>query len=224
MAAATPTYSGRSILFNRLKGNGTEPKNLCWGSGAPAGDAANGDVNLFSPLTEARVVGTSTLLTTTQLADTYQVVGTITAAGTRAVTEVGLFDTATALSPKTTVTGSLTNSETGSKVVAATTGFPGTGNFYCQLDNEVVVATVVDGTHLNLITRGVLGSTAATHLAGAVIVLGGDGGAGTGGATSAQTATVANTDGGNLFAHANFAVINLNLNDSITFTFKDQLT
>jgi hypothetical protein len=41
-----------------------------------------------------------------------------------------------------------------------------------------------------------------------------------------QTATYANTTakGGSLFAHADFAGIALNNNDSILFTWKDQLT
>lgn len=224
MAATVATYTGRSIFWNRMKGNGTEAKNVHWGTGAPAGDAAIGDVGLFNPSSETRVAGTSTLVTTTQLADTYQVVGTLTAAGGRAITEASLHDTNTANSPSTTVTGSLTAGATGSQVVAAAGAFPATGNFYAQIDNEVVLATFVDATHISLVTRGVLGSTAASHLAGAVITLGGDGGAGTGGATSAQTATVGAAQGGNIFVHANFAVMNINLNDSIQFTFKDQLT
>lgn len=227
MATQTATYSGRSILWNRMRGTGTEPKIIGWGDSTSGGGTittcANPDVNLFHPLTEARVTGTSSIITTTQLGDTYQVTGQITAAGTDNVREAILVDSTTA-SPSTTVTGTLTSGATGSQVVGSTTGFPATLNFYCQLDNEVVLASVVDATHLNLVTRGVLGSTAASHNAAAVITLGGDGGAGTAGATSAQTATVGSGQGGNIFAHADFAVITLSVNDSISFTWKDQLT
>lgn len=226
MAAAVATYSGRSIIWNRMKGNGTEGKNIGWGTGVPGLDAANWDVNLFAPRTESRVACTSTLQTSGQLADTYQNVGTLTALTIGGITEIMLFDTAAALSPTTTLTASGTAATTGSQLVASSAGFPGsgTGNYYAQINNEVVVATTVDGTHINLITRGVLGSTASGYAAAAIITLGGDGGAGTGGATSAQTATVGSAQGGNGFIHANFAVMNLNINDSIQFTVRDQLT
>ena len=39
-----------------------------------------------------------------------------------------------------------------------------------------------------------------------------------------QTTANVLAKGGNLFAHADFAGIALNVNDSITFTWKDQLT
>jgi hypothetical protein len=224
MAATVATYSGRSVLWNRVKGNGTEPKNVGWGTGAPAGDAAIGDVNLFAPASETRVAGTSTLLTTTQLADTYQVVGTLTAAGSRAITEAGLFDTNTANSATTTITNNPLTSGGTSITVTSATGFPGSGNYYCQIENEVVLITAGQGTTTWTATRGALGTTAAAHNLSTPITLGGDGGAGTGGATSGQTATVGASQGGNAFIHANFAVINLALNDSIQFTFKDQLT
>jgi hypothetical protein len=51
--------------------------------------------------TEARTTGTASQVTTTVTNDTYQVVGTITAAGTRAITEVGVFDAAGSGSPPT---------------------------------------------------------------------------------------------------------------------------
>lgn len=218
--ANTVTYSGRSIIWNRLKGSGTEPKNIQWGDTTVTA-SANPDVNLFKPQTEARTVGTSTLVTTTQLADTYQVVGTITCAvGAKTITEAGLFDTST-VSPTTTVTNSLTNSGT-TLTVGSTTGLPAV-SYYMQLENEIVLVTSTTSSTLT-VTRGRLGSTSATHAAGAVLTLGGDGGAGTGGATSEQTATVAAAQGGNLFCHADFAGIALAVNDSINFTFKDQLT
>lgn len=219
--ATVATYSGRTIVWSRMKGNNTEAKNIGWGIGTQGSSAAS-DVNLFIPSTEARTAGTSAIITTSQLGDTYQVTGTITATGSRAITECGLFDTTTA-SPFTTVTGTLTSGATGSQVVGSTTNYPGSGNFYCQIDNEVVVATVVDGTHLNLLTRGVNGSSAASHSAGATIVLGGDGGANAAGATSSQTSTNPVT-GGSAATHADFTVINLNTNDSIAFTWKWQLS
>lgn len=90
---------GLDITTNRLKGSGTEPLNVGWGTGA--GTTARTDTSLF---TEALVslaaggtdhtVGTSTRQTTNTANDTYQVVGTRTATGAGTVTNAGLFDAA----------------------------------------------------------------------------------------------------------------------------------
>ena len=90
---------GLAIVTNRLKGAGTEPLNVGWGTGA--GTTAVGDTTLF---TEALVTlaaggtdhtaGTSTQQTTTTTSDTYRVVATRTATGSGTVTNAGLFDAA----------------------------------------------------------------------------------------------------------------------------------
>lgn len=64
-----------------------------WGTGA--GTAAKGDTDLFTPATEARVVGTESQPT----ADKNQWVATITADGAKTITNVGLFDAAGTGSP-----------------------------------------------------------------------------------------------------------------------------
>lgn len=230
MATQTPTFAGRSTIIGRLQGTRTEPKWVGWGDSTSGGGTivttANGDVNLFDPLPETRTNTSATAVTTTQLADTYQVVATITASASRSVREAGMFDTNTANSGTTSFTGAITSGATGSQITAAQTGtFPATGvNFYCQLENEVVLAAWVDATHINLVTRGVLGSTAAAHNANAVISAGGDGGAHTNYSLGAATTDVTAAQGGSMFAHADFAVISLNLNDSIQFTWKDQFS
>src|SRR5689334_20435355 len=113
--ANVATWSGRSIYNGRLKGLGTEPLNLGWGISTDTASAFS-DVNLFqqaNPSPEARVAGTSNLLSSNQLADVYQVVGTITAGSAKAITEVGLFDTATSLSGMSQIaTTTLTSSAT----------------------------------------------------------------------------------------------------------------
>jgi hypothetical protein len=87
--------AGRAITTNRLKGAGTEPNFVAWGTGA--GTAAVTDTTLFTEATEARVAGTSTQQTTTVTSDTYQVVGTMTVAGAgKTITNAGLFDALTA--------------------------------------------------------------------------------------------------------------------------------
>lgn len=80
---------GKAIVTNRIKGAGTEPNYVAWGTGA--GTTAATDTTLFSE-TGSRTAGTSTQQTTSTTNDTYQVVGTLTAGGTLAITNAGLFD------------------------------------------------------------------------------------------------------------------------------------
>jgi hypothetical protein len=86
--------AGKAITTNRLKGAGTEPLFVAWGTGA--GTAAITDTTLFTESAEARTSGASTQQTTTVTNDTYQVIGTITATAIRAITNAGLFDAAAA--------------------------------------------------------------------------------------------------------------------------------
>jgi hypothetical protein len=61
-----------------------------WGTGA--GTAAKGDTTLFTEASESRVTATDTQPT----ADSNRFVGTITADGTKTITNVGVFDATTA--------------------------------------------------------------------------------------------------------------------------------
>lgn len=85
--------AGKGVTTNRIKGAGTEPNFVAWGTGA--GTAAIADTTLFTESAETRTTGTSTQQTTTTTNDTYQVVGTITASAARAITNAGLFDAVT---------------------------------------------------------------------------------------------------------------------------------
>lgn len=99
MSSVVPNV-GKAIISGRMFGatpTQSEPKFLGWGTGAGAGGAASTDVSTAA--TEARTSGTSSQVTTTQTNDTHQVVGTITAAGTKTITNVGLFDAAGTGSP-----------------------------------------------------------------------------------------------------------------------------
>jgi len=88
------TNAGKAIKMNRLKGIGTEPVYIGWGTGA--GTAAVGDTALFTEASEARVAGTSSIVTTTTANDTYQLVGTLTASAGKTITNAGNFDAAAA--------------------------------------------------------------------------------------------------------------------------------
>lgn len=71
---------------------------LQWGTGSGQGVGDN-DLNSKTGTTEARVEGTTSQEDGTVTGDTYQVTGTIEAAGTRAITELGVFDAAGTGSP-----------------------------------------------------------------------------------------------------------------------------
>jgi hypothetical protein len=224
------TWSGRSLITTRLNasnvaGSGT-PLNIGWGVSSTVTDSAFPDVNMFQPsTTDPRVAGTVSFLQANQLADTFQVVGTITANGAKAVTEVALFDTASAYSPQTNIAATINATYTTLSLFGAgAAGMPTAGNYYAQLENEVVLVTAGQGSNSLTISRAQLGSTAASHSGGAWIVAGGDGGAHSANtSTSSETWGPTGANGGSMFVHADFPVINLNNGDSIQFTLKVQL-
>ena len=93
--------AGLAILTNRIIQAGTAPKDIGWGIGTTA--VAVTDTSLVTesaPTTSGgRTVGTESRVTSASPAvtnDTYQVVGTVTAVSTLAITEAGLFDAVTA--------------------------------------------------------------------------------------------------------------------------------
>lgn len=90
------TNVGKGLITGRIKGSAAnEPNQLAWGTGA--GTTAATDTTLFTEASESRVACTTTQQTTTTTDDTYQAVGTLTVAGAdKTITNVGLFDAATA--------------------------------------------------------------------------------------------------------------------------------
>ena len=73
----------------------TEPHHIQWGTGATG--AAADDTGIQAAAAEARTEGTTTAETTSTTSDTYRVAGTIVCTGAgKAITEVALYDTATA--------------------------------------------------------------------------------------------------------------------------------
>ena len=198
------TAKGRELVAGRIAGSGTEPKNLGWGTGA--GTAASSDVAPFTEAAEARVAGTSSLVTTTSTNDTYQVVGTITSSSGQTITETFLSDSASK-PQSTTLSAAISTTGATSISVTSATGFPGSGNYNIQVDSEVMTVTAGQGTTTWTVTRGVNGSTAATHSSGAVV---------TGGNVPGSTAIT----NGNLLIHASFTGLALNSGDSLSATTK----
>lgn len=194
------TYGGTGITTNRINGGGTTPLNGGWGLNTVGLTTSISDTALFVPSAEARVAGAYTQQTTTYVNDTSQVIVTIQASATRAITEFALFD-ATTVAPQTTAASTVSTASIVSISVAATTGF--TNGMYAQLDSEVVSITSSTAGFLT-VARGQRGSTAATHILGTAIV-GGEGSS-------------------NMYMKGDFATINLSSGDSIAFTAKSQFS
>ena len=99
--ATVVTTVGKAILADRVRTTpatySAAPKYVAMGTGATsaARTAAVADTAL-STAAETRTSGTESVVTTSTTGDTYQVVGTITATGSRSVDEGGLFDASTA--------------------------------------------------------------------------------------------------------------------------------
>ncbi|MDB5910433.1 MAG: hypothetical protein JWP34_4547 [Massilia sp.] len=207
---------GREFLTFRLKGTpvaGSEPLNAGWGVSPPAGGpfvANQTDVAPFNEAPEARVAGTSSLVTTATPNDTYQVAATITATAGRSVVEVFLSDLTTKPFSTTWATAPTgTGGTTGTTAVAYTGGV----NSYIQCRGEVMQVTAGNGTTSLTLARAQNGSTAVTQANGDVVTTGNIPGTGTFGTTA-----------GSLFFHADHGVITLATGDSVAYTLKTQVT
>lgn len=73
---------------------------LQWGEGTGQSVTSTA-INAAGNTTEDRMAGTTSVETETTTDDTYQIVGTITALGARAITELGVFDAAGSGNPPT---------------------------------------------------------------------------------------------------------------------------
>ena len=91
--------SGLANVTAALHAYASRPLFIQWGTGS--GAAASATAVTTTSTTEDRATGTSSQQTTTVTNDTYRVVGTVTAANTRAITEVGVFDAAGSGNPPT---------------------------------------------------------------------------------------------------------------------------
>ena len=68
---------------------------------------------------------------------------------------------------QTTLNGAINSAVTSIAVTDGATGFPAAGSFNIQIDNEIMTVTAGQGTNSWTVTRGVGGSTAASHSNGA---------------------------------------------------------
>lgn len=88
------TNVGKAWVAKKMAGTETDsPNRIGWGTGA--GTSAVGDTTLFTEASETRATATLSTVTTTETDDTFQAVGTLTADGTKSITNAGVFDAAT---------------------------------------------------------------------------------------------------------------------------------
>lgn len=93
--AALLTKVGITKLIAALFGDThVAPLFVAWGTGTTAEAVTN--TALETAASEDRTSGTKTKVTTNTTDDTYQLVGSITATGTKTISEAGLFDAAAA--------------------------------------------------------------------------------------------------------------------------------
>jgi hypothetical protein len=85
------TQAGEELVVDILDGTVAVPTNwyVAWGTGA--GTAVKGSTTLFTEASESRVITTDTQPSV----DINQFLGTITADGTKTITNAGIFDAAT---------------------------------------------------------------------------------------------------------------------------------
>lgn len=89
------TNTGLVRIINALNGGShTPPQHIGWGTGSTA--PAAGNTGLETAAAEDRTSGTRSVEETVIAGDTFRVVGTITAEGTKTISEVALFDAAAA--------------------------------------------------------------------------------------------------------------------------------
>jgi hypothetical protein len=208
------TRKGKDILSGRLIGatpTQTEPKNISWGTNPAGLTAADTDVALFTESTEARVAAAATQQQTTTANDTYQLIGTIIAAGARLIREFAAFDSVTQPASNTVAAGGVVGSAVATTLNTGTAFSPG-NNSYIQIRTEVMQVTAGSGTSVLTVTRGQNGSAAISTIAVSDVIEPGN--------PPGNTAVA----GGSMFMHADFGVITLASGDSIQFTAKVQFT
>lgn len=212
--ATVVTRKGKDILSARLIGSTptqAEPKVITWGLNPVPSTAAATDVAMFQESGEARVTATSTQQQVTNPNDTYQLVGTITAGSTRAITEFGAFDSTTQPAVAAVAAGGVVGSSVSTTLNTAATFSPGNNN-YIQIRTEVMQVTAGSGTSALTVVRAQNGSAAISTIAVADTV------------TPGNIPGTSAITGGTMFVHADFAVINLSSGDSIQFTLRVQFT
>lgn len=94
------TNAGFANITAAWNGYANRARYLQWGEGSGQ-TAADNTIDAPGSTSEARTAGSTSVVTENVTDDTMQITGTITAAGARAITELGVFDAAGSGSPPT---------------------------------------------------------------------------------------------------------------------------
>lgn len=210
--ATVVTSKGREVIAGRMRGatpTQAEPLNVGWGTNPNTLTAAVGDISPYAEASEARVAGTSSIVTTSTTNDTYQVVGTITAAGVKTIAEVILSDSTTKPTVAAVAAAGVVGSAVSTTLNTAVTFTPGNNN-YIQIRTEVMQVTAGSGSTALTVVRAQNGTSAISTIGIADVVNPGN--------PPGQTGIT----GGNVYLHGDFAGLALNAADSIQFTVKVQ--
>ncbi len=192
---------GHAAANGRMSNQGSYSPFVNLGIGTNIAAAAATDQALGQEITAnggARGAATATQVTTTVANDTTQLVKTWNFTAVFAVTEEGIFDSATPPTG-TTLNGAITASTSPITVVS---GAGIANNDFLQIDNEILQVTAGGGTTSLTVSRGQKGTTAASHLTGVGVV-------------------DINTSA-NMLAKQSFAVISVISGDSLQVTHKYQ--
>lgn len=205
---AVLTAKGRDLVTAAMQAGTIVGKVIGWGTNPKAGTANAADVGMYTESTEARVTGTASIVTTTTANDTYQVTGTITAAGTETIAEVLIADSTT--KPFSTTWATAPTTTSGTSGVTAASYTPANNTYIQTAAGEVMQVTAGTGTTSVTVVRGANGSTAIAQTAADVIAQG---------AIPGVSVT-----GGNSLMHATFTGLALSSGDSIAFTCQIKFT
>lgn len=158
---------GRNLTVSLLVAASGHPTYIGFGSGT--GNTSPSDQALFSEFPNTRVSGVVSQVTTTTSGDTYQVVGTFTAASSGTLTNIGIFSNG--VNPTQGLLASPISSNTQSVLSVATASgtWPNVYPFNIQVSTEVMTVTAITGTNFT-VTRGVNGSTALASAAAGTTV------------------------------------------------------
>lgn len=206
--AAVVTAKGREIIGNRIKGSGSEPLDVAWGNNPNSLTAATTDVNLFKEAAEARVAGTSSLVTTTTTNDTYQVTGTFTSSSGQTIGEVALGDTTSKPFASTWATAP---TGTGGTTGTLAASYTPANNTYIQCRTEVMQVTAGSGTTSLTLVRAANGSAAVSQSNGDTV-------------TAGNIPGVTTVTNGDLFLHADHGAQTLASGDQIAYTITVKFT
>jgi hypothetical protein len=94
------TNSGKASVVAALHNYANRPRHFQWGAGSGQGAADNALADTTG-VNEARALGVTDIQDTDVTGDTLRTIGTLTAGGSRSITELGLFDAAGSGSPPT---------------------------------------------------------------------------------------------------------------------------